>query len=568
MKTIFKTAIFALALAVTVSASAEGYNFNKNLTVGSKGADVTALQNRLAADGYFTGTATGYFGNVTKTAVKAFQTANNISPVSGYVGSITRGVLNSATPAGNNGNGVINQPVVLNGQEGFAEYRLSPTPVNNTNIQTNSDVPVYGIEFKAKNADISAERLTLDVSVLNGSSYENPATLINKITVKDGSIVLASLPVNTTTFSKYTGTTNYYVQISGISTKVAKDTIKTLTVTFDTNSIDTQRTVTVNVTSNGARVVDGRGISTYNNADVGVRTHVFKKPGASTLTVKSDAVTLYASNYRVNTTSNGTEKALTSTFAVKSESGPSKLTTVTVTAATSTGGTMPTNMYLYQGSTLLDSRTVPASGTVVFDIENSNVTVAQDTTTAFSVKVDMPATTVNGSTVTTTVTSVAYDKADGSSATVAGPVAGPYNFFASIVPVFAKTSSTVSVSNDQSSKGVSATADIRLNLTAMGGDIKVSSTTAVVGLKDASTGATVATSSVAATPAETGLSYFSDGATKAVTMSNVFASSSVSTTKNLKAFLQSVTYYIGNTAYVLSAGFEPFDSDNSATFNK
>jgi peptidoglycan hydrolase-like protein with peptidoglycan-binding domain len=566
MKTIFKTAIFALALAVTVSASAEGYNFNKNLTMGSRGADVTALQDRLTTDGFYSyGVSTGYFGNVTKTAVKAFQTANNISPVSGYVGPLTRAALNSTTPVTP---GTPNTPVVLNGQEGMGEYRLSPTPVNDTNIQRMTDVAVYGVEVKAKNADISVERLTLDVSVLNGSSYENPSTLINSISIKDGSTVLATLPVNSSTFSKYTGTTNYYTQISGLSTKVSKDTIKTLTVYFNTNGIDTQRTVTVNVADNGMRVVDGRGISTYNNSSIGARTHIFKKAGASTLLVKSDATTIYSTNYRVNTTSNGAEKALTSTFAVKSESGSSKITGVTVTVATSTGGTMPTNLYLYQGSTLLDARTVTA-GTVTFDIENSNVNVAQDTTTTFTVKADMPATTVPGTLVKTTVTTVAFEKADGSSATVSATVAGPYHFFAPVVPQFSKVSSTATtVLNDNINTSV--TANVKLNVVSNGGDILVASTTAVIGLRNIATGATLATTTVTGT-SESGLTYFADGATKSVEFTASFASSSFSAgTTNVKTFIESIKYATstGGTWYNLAGGFEPFDSDGFASFSK
>lgn len=574
MKTTIKTAIFALALAVTVSASAASYQFNTNLKVGSRGADVTALQDFLTATGHYTyGVSTGYFGNVTKAAVAAYQSAKGISPAVGFFGPLTRASVNGSSIV-NPGTPTTPTTPVLNGQEGFGDFRLSPSPVNDTNIQRNSDVAVYGVEVKAKNADISVERITLDVKVATDALYastENPSTLINKITIKDGSTVLATIPVNSSTFSKISGTSDYYVQISGLSTRVAKDTIKTFTASFDTNSIDSPRYVKVSVSDTGVRVVDGRGISTYNKGLIGTREHVFKKPGASTLAVKTDAVTLYASNYRVNTTSNGAEKALTSTFAVKSETGPSKLTTVTVKAIST--GSNPTNIYLYQGSTLLDARTASTTGAstteAVFDIENSNVVVAQDTTSTFTVKVDMPATTVNGSVVTTEVTAVTFDKADGSSSSATiGTNKGPYNFFASIVPMFAKTSSTIAVSSGTDAKGVSATADIRLNLTAVGGDIKVSSTTAVIGLKNASTNALVATSSVAVKPADSNLAYFTDGAVKAVTLSDVYASSTVTSTTNLKAFVQSVTYYIGNTPYTLSEGLEAFDSDNSQTFNK
>lgn len=564
MKTTIKTAIVALALAVSVSASAEGYMFNKNLSKGARGADVTALQTKLGVT-----PATGYFGNVTLAAVKAYQTANGISPVSGFVGPLTRASLNASTDTTTVTPTTPTTPVTLNGQEGFGEYRLSPTPVNDTNIQRSSDVAVYGVEVKAKNADISVERLTLDVSV-TGTGSENPATLINKITVKDGSTVLATLPVNTSTFSKYTGTSNYYVQLSGLSTKVAKDTIKTFTVSFDTNSIDTARTVVVNVAANGVRAVDGRGISTYNALAVGSRTHVFKKPGNSTVLVKADATTIYSTNYRVNVLSNGTEKALTSTFAIKSESGASKITSVTVQAATSTGGTMPTNMYLYQGSTLLDARTVPGTGIVTFDIENSNVMVAQDTTSTFTVKVDMPSTTVAGSLVNTSVTNVIFDKADGSSSNSAVTVAGPYHFFAPVVPEFTKVSSTVSkTDNTNTGSTTVATADIRLNVKANGGDILVASTTAVIGLKNTSTGIVVATSSVTGTT-DNGITSYADGATKPIQFTAIFSGATLPATGNYKAVIQSVKYSTstGATWFTLPGGFEAFDTDNSITIVK
>lgn len=565
MKTILKTTIVALALTLAVGASAEGYTFNNNLKKGMRSADVTALQTRLGVT-----PATGYFGNLTLAAVKAYQTANGISPVSGYVGPLTRASLNSTTPVVP-GTPTTPTTPVLSGQEGYGEYRLSPTPVNDTNIQRSSDVAVYGLEVKAKTSDISFERMTLNILVQNQgtSGYENPATLINKVTVKDGSTVLATLPVTSSSFSKVSGAYNYTLQLSGLSTKVAKDTIKTFTVSFDTNSIDTARTVTIDIDGNGARSVDGRGISTYNSSAVGARTHVFKKPGNSTLTVKTDATTIYSSNYRVNILSNGTEKALTSTFAVKSESGPSKITDVTVAVATSTGGTMPTNMYLYQGSTLLDARTIPATGIVTFDIDNSNVMVAQDTTSTFTVKVDMPATTVAGSMVKTTVTQVIFDKADGSSASVGTTVAGPYHFFAPVVPEFTKVSSTAStVLNNNINTSV--TANVKLNVKANGGDILVASTTAVIGLRNIATGATLATTTVTGTT-ESGLTYFADGATKTVEFTASFASSSFSAgTTNVKTFIESIKYATstGATWFNLAGGFEPFDSDGFASFSK
>jgi peptidoglycan hydrolase-like protein with peptidoglycan-binding domain len=60
---------------------------------GDSGAEVTALQQRLKELGYFQGNATGYFGPVTKEAVRQFQQAKGLNP-DGVVGTNTSNVLN------------------------------------------------------------------------------------------------------------------------------------------------------------------------------------------------------------------------------------------------------------------------------------------------------------------------------------------------------------------------------------------------------------------------------------------------------------------------------------------
>lgn len=61
-----------------------------NLTLGSSGAVVTVLQNYLGMN-----TVTGYFGNLTKTALAKWQAANGVSPAAGYFGAVTRAKLAS-----------------------------------------------------------------------------------------------------------------------------------------------------------------------------------------------------------------------------------------------------------------------------------------------------------------------------------------------------------------------------------------------------------------------------------------------------------------------------------------
>jgi hypothetical protein len=77
-------------------------SFTKDLTLGSKGTDVTALQNVLISANKGTAAAalaavgaTGYFGNLTKAALGEYQAAVGISPTAGYFGPKTRAYVAS-----------------------------------------------------------------------------------------------------------------------------------------------------------------------------------------------------------------------------------------------------------------------------------------------------------------------------------------------------------------------------------------------------------------------------------------------------------------------------------------
>ncbi len=85
--------------AVIAAASA------RNLTLGSRGTDVTSLQQFLiiankgsAAQFLADAGATGYFGLLTRAALAEYQAAVGISPAAGYFGPITRAqILNAGT---------------------------------------------------------------------------------------------------------------------------------------------------------------------------------------------------------------------------------------------------------------------------------------------------------------------------------------------------------------------------------------------------------------------------------------------------------------------------------------
>lgn len=80
----------------TAMSTGSSYNFGTtDLTIGSKGAGVTVLQQFLINQGYLTAVSapTGYFGTATQKALASFQSAKGISPATGYYGPITRAYL-------------------------------------------------------------------------------------------------------------------------------------------------------------------------------------------------------------------------------------------------------------------------------------------------------------------------------------------------------------------------------------------------------------------------------------------------------------------------------------------
>lgn len=76
------------AQAILKSGSMNFYTMHE----GDKGDDVQKLQKRLKELGYLTGSATGYYGDVTKKAVENFQTENGLA-VDGNAGKETRSAV-------------------------------------------------------------------------------------------------------------------------------------------------------------------------------------------------------------------------------------------------------------------------------------------------------------------------------------------------------------------------------------------------------------------------------------------------------------------------------------------
>jgi hypothetical protein len=83
---------------VVLIAGTSNTPFTQDLTIGSTGSQVIALQQMLVSRGFLVmpaGVAYGYFGELTRSAVARWQAANGISPAVGYFGPISRSKINN-----------------------------------------------------------------------------------------------------------------------------------------------------------------------------------------------------------------------------------------------------------------------------------------------------------------------------------------------------------------------------------------------------------------------------------------------------------------------------------------
>jgi peptidoglycan hydrolase-like protein with peptidoglycan-binding domain len=93
---VLKAGAIAAIMAMTIPAISQAAMLYRQLEVGSVGNDVSDLQTFLSIDRtiYPQALVTGYFGQLTKTAVSNFQRVNGISVV-GRVGPITMAAINA-----------------------------------------------------------------------------------------------------------------------------------------------------------------------------------------------------------------------------------------------------------------------------------------------------------------------------------------------------------------------------------------------------------------------------------------------------------------------------------------
>lgn len=468
--------------------------FTTDLTVGSQGADVTALQQWLVAKGFLqmpAGVAYGYFGTLTKSALAAYQASVGITPAAGYFGPITRAKVNATagtTTGGTTTGGTTTggtTGITTPGVEGTLTVTTNNSGLASTVYEGDDMAAIYGFNVEAKNSDIAVQRIKVDL----GSDSKVYNKGYSKLYVTEGGNVLASADLNSSTVVKESG--EYYITIAGFNLIVPKNAKKQIVLKADVmSSIDeadrtTLSSVSIAIPANGVRGVDGAGLDQYGaSAALTGRTTSFSADLSETATLKVSLNSASPKKQDVVAASGASENELDKltlmSFDVKAEKDTVTIKDIRIGVVKSgNGGAVAQTVYLYDGSTELDNASITTGMASFSDVD---YVVSKDSTKTLTVKVDIRSANgvvanFVGSASTTVSADLVSENSKGDSVTESGSATGYSIGVRNVGPEITLVSKSVTTSgvpqgagsNANSTSTLAATFNVKIK--AVGGDL-------------------------------------------------------------------------------------------------
>lgn len=523
---ITKKAIFAVAIAslmVASTALAGNFAFTSFLKTGSTGSDVSALQEKLVTSGFLTmpaGVSMGYFGQLTKAAVVKYQASVSL-PATGFVGPLTVAQLNGTyaniTPVCPEGFtctakvATVNCPtgytcvpanatstviaststapvITTNGVEGILTVTQGAVP-NTTVYEGDSKVAIMSLQIEAQMSDLNVQRVQLDL----GSSTSVYTKSFRTLYVMDDSgNVLATKVLNSDTVVR--DGNDYVITISGFNYLIKKDATSYLTIAADLSpSIDSIYKTSYDFTlpDNGIRATDGAGIDQ-------------RSGGGFVQTISIDSSLVDSASLKISTKSttpdNGpiiansgsnkdqSDKVTVLVFNVKAEDDVIGITDVVAKAMIDgvANKDVTSSAYLYDGSDkLISTAAFKADGTATFaNIGGSTgYKVAKDTTSVFTLKIDVRKATEAPVTLTAAIsgTDIRAENSEGMNIPTTGSATSNNLYVQKAGPVFTLVGSPEinksPIGQTASSTFLSAfTFDVNAN----GTDVSIDATNAII----------------------------------------------------------------------------------------
>lgn len=410
------------------------YTFNNDLTIGSTGADVTALQSKLVEAGFLTmpaGTAMGYFGSLTAAGVKAWQASVGL-PATGYFGPMSRAKLNSSMGGGSTSGGsfpagctsasgyssttgmpcnsgstlpagctsttgyssTTGMPCsgttgpAMNGTDGSVTLSyVSFAPASQTLNKGDMNKPVISLKLQAVNGQVSVTRVDVHVN-------ERPWLLFPKMTLVDstGAVLATKTLSGAADATEVTVGSDYLVRFDNVNIPVMPGTDKILAVAVDVHAASdkiTGQTVYFGIPSGSIRTINGKGFTdSIGLSGGGVGSGVTSSTGnAVTLSTSGSTGTIYTridpsapstDRIIVTSSSQSTTDVVLGVFGLKSQNQNSTVNALSFNINSSTGvatTTLYSNLRIRSGSLTYGSNN-PVAGNQTFS--NLSIPLPED----------------------------------------------------------------------------------------------------------------------------------------------------------------------------------------------
>ena len=258
-----------------------GFTYTRNLTLGSTGADVVAIQTYLEGKGTLvipTGVSKGYFGPLTRSALASYQASVGIAPAVGYFGPITMGRVTADCATSNNGgntnNGGGNMNSDLNGGEASLNDYDRDSKYTNEDLEEGDTAMVFGAEFDVEDGDARIERIDVQVQAATANVEDEPWRQIESIALYINGEMVDEMDVDDEDdWSEENGvsalSTNdaYEIRFSGLSEVVREDETAEIEIEITASDRiddgDLDSTWSIFIPENGIRAIDGEGIDQY-----------------------------------------------------------------------------------------------------------------------------------------------------------------------------------------------------------------------------------------------------------------------------------------------------------------
>jgi len=393
-------------LALASVASAQGYTFSANLTVGSTGPDVVALQTWLIANGYSIpsvssgAAAKGYYGSQTKSAVAKFQAAKGL-PSTGFFGPLTRGILNGGSSSMTTGTTAVTCPAGYvctavtgtgTGTTPSAPVGISTPGVAGTLAASLWTTPSGVTTYKGQSYDVASYKLQAAASDMGVTSMSLDFSdrlwlYANTITLKDetGAVVGTVNNLNASSFSELTVGSKYRISVP-VNFVVKATQSKYITVNVSFNAVSDRSNTTLSIVGAQVRSLDGTGVTdTQTVSDARTFTYNSTNIGQVVVTIDTNSP---ATGLVQMSTAAQTQNVPLAIYDVKSQNEPSTLQTLTVSVqvvpngSSATVATLFSNIQLKAGNLTYSASSISnpdstGSSTVVFS--NLQIPLAADT---------------------------------------------------------------------------------------------------------------------------------------------------------------------------------------------